>query len=118
MKITVAEFKAFDDYLNASWDENWSTSNQLETGADEYSGPDDVEFVSTMADTDIVNFIGSDVDYHDVHGKSPPFNHTMAWFKKWRREQTHVRVLIDIPKDQIEKISTDLAALGCKIIKA
>lgn len=118
MKITVAEFKAFNDDVLKAWDDNWYLDGPDLDHGDDYDPVkdyDDLELVKTMADGDVVTFVGQDILLNSERGKKAPYRTTLAWLKAWKKAQTHEIVGVSVPKDKMEAFVAACASLGAKL---
>lgn len=119
MKITIAEFKAFQAAINEAWNDNWYIDGQeLDHGpdADPYADLDDMVLTADRPESDLVSFLGQDILLNSEHGAKPPHRTTKAWFKKWRLDQTHETLAITVPKDKVVAFEKALKDLGGTLI--
>jgi hypothetical protein len=115
MKVAGAEFKAFyNDPLY--WPEK----------SDVYY--DDVVFVvngdplsdekdpGQVADTDIVEFSGGVVmnSPHYKSGREPSLD---QYFRRWQKEQTTVRLVVECSRGGVDAIKAAVVAAGGKVLK-
>lgn len=119
MKITIAEFKAFQAAINEAWNDNWYIDGpELDHGpdADPFADLDDAILNGNKPDSDIVKFVGQDILLNSENGQKPQHRTTLAWFKQWRLEQTHTTLAVTVPKDKVAAFEKALKDLGGTLI--
>lgn len=113
IKITGAELKAF---LRDDW-EKWGNAIYYEDAVFEINGNEiDANHVELDLET-----IGSDAEAKIVRGivYNPNFVEICSLetlFKRWKKLQTHETLVIEAPKDQIEKIKKFIEQAKGKIL--
>ena len=118
MKITVAEFKAFSEAVLKDWNDNWYLDGpELDHGEDldPIADYDDHELIKNKPDGEVINFLGQDILLNNEKGAKAPYRTTLAWFKAWKKAQTHEIVGVSVPKEKMEAFLAACASLGATL---
>ena len=112
VKMLGVEWKLFYSDESVWVGGAWHEEEQITVNGDDISPDLDL---SSVDDCDIIT-LSAGVFYH-TEEVTEDAGSLESEFKKWRRKQTRVSMLIDVPKERVDELKIALSSFGGKVLK-